>query len=43
MLHYSSGKPVSGYEAMLPDVTHVHKVCIDWYVNFASLIRFTVN
>ncbi|GMN49028.1 hypothetical protein TIFTF001_018180 [Ficus carica] len=30
MLHYSSGKPVLGYEAMLPDVTHVHKMCIDW-------------
>ncbi|XP_024019175.1 BRCA1-associated RING domain protein 1 [Morus notabilis] len=30
MLHYSSGKLVLGDEATLPNVIHVHKVCIDW-------------
>ena len=38
MLHYSSGKLVVDYKATLINVIHVHKVCIDWYVIFRSVI-----
>ncbi|XP_050364537.1 BRCA1-associated RING domain protein 1 [Argentina anserina] len=30
MLHYSKGKLVEGDGAIVSDVMHVHKICIDW-------------
>ena len=42
MLHYSKGKLVEGDGATASGVIHVHKTCIDWYVEAVIVTFFSL-